>query len=641
MKLQLGLLNTDGRPASPEDLGALLGEFRERPFETSGQIADGPLLMAYRGDRLTFEEDSEVQPSQLGPYTLTWDGRLDNRSDFAPFLGFTDLPSIPDPVIVLKAYRLFGESVFSRLIGEFALTLWCQRTKSLLFVRSTCGARTLYYVLDKNTLTWSSDFAHLVRVSGVALDVNETYVLEYLVSQPSTKLTPLTKVNSVPANSIVCLENGKLKFTRQLWDPTRILPLRYRSDREYEEHCREKLNEAVRVRLRSKHPVFSELSGGLDSSTITLIADQVVRSQNRSPENLQTTSCVYEQSLTCDESSFIRAVEEKRGIDSHLVHEQDLRTTLGLHDPEFTGLPNPLHCFPGRYPTITRSMRPYDSQILLTGGGGDHLFWSEPDGAALVADELRRGNLFRAHRECSLWSRFMNVPYHRLMMTRALPLAFQSFFPGTLRYLRHGVPSWLAPSRSKAVEAALSDSTDFKMYRADPSQQAKLCVLDHMFRFLGSGFHSEYQDLYVSHPYGHRPLVEFCFAVPISQFLRDGQTRSLMRRALADVLPAKTAKRVGKGLLDEADLRALHREWNDVSSVRDWQVSLRGFVKPNQLSESLQKMHLGFLDQSMGLFRLVSLERWLRSLSYVSTTPEPLAVAVNSLAHSPSLLPMR
>lgn len=231
----------------------------------------------------------------------------------------------------------------------------------------------------------------------------------------------------------------------------------------------------------------------------------------------------------------------------------------------------------------------------------------------------------------------MNVPYHRLMMTRALPLAFRSFFPGMHRYMRHGVPSWMAPSRSKSIEAALSGSIGFKTYRAIPSQQAKLAVLDHMFRFLGSGFHSEYQDLYVSHPYGHRPLVEFCFAVPVSQFLREGQTRSLMRRALSNVLPAKTVKRVGKGLVDEAVLRALRREWDDVSNVRDWQVCQRDFVEPKQLSDSLQKMRLGFLDHGMGLFRLVSLERWFRSLSYLGAKSEPRAVPVNSFAHSARL----
>jgi hypothetical protein len=226
------------------------------------------------------------------------------------------------------------------------------------------------------------------------------------------------------------------------------------------------------------------------------------------------------------------------------------------------------------------------------------------------------------------------------MASRALPLAVRSFFPGLFQYLRPTIPGWIVPSRSKAIEATLASLTDFQTCRAVPSQQAKLCVVDHMIRFLGSGFLSEYQELYVSHPYSHRPLVEFCFAVPISQFLRDGQTRSLMRRALCDVLPPKTVKRVGKGLLDEALLRALRREWDDVSNVRDWQVCQRDFVEPRLLSDSLQKMRLGFLDQAVGLLRLVSLERWLRSLSNVHDMPEQQVVRTNSFADSPSLLRM-
>jgi asparagine synthase (glutamine-hydrolysing) len=640
MKLQLGLLNTDGRPVAPEHLTTLLGEFADTPAEISGEVADGPLLMAYRGDRITLEEDSETQPLRHGPYMLTWDGRLDNREDFTTFLGFTNLSIVPDPVIVLKAYQMFGESIFEKLIGEFALTLWSQATRSLFFVRSTCGARTLYYALDKSTLTWSSDFAHLVRVSGVALDVNENYVLEYLVSQPNTKLTPLTKVDAVPANSMVCFENGRLKFTRQLWDPTRIATLRYGSDGEYEEHCREKLTEAVRVRLRAKHTVFSELSGGLDSSSLVLLGDRVLAAKNKPLRNLRTVSCVYEESETCDERNFIRAIEEKRGIDTLLVHEQDQTITLGLKDTKFTGIPNGLHCFPGRYPKFAELMRENQSRVLLSGRGGDHLFWSEPDGSAILADAMRGGNLFRAHRECSLWSRFMNVPYHRLMIGRVLPQTVRSYFPGMFQYLRQPVPGWIAPSRSKAIDGVLSGSTDFKACRAIPSQQAKLSVLDHMFRFLGSGFLSEYRELYVSHPYSHRPLVEFCFATPISQFLRNGQTRSLMRRALAEILPAKTKKRLGKGLLDEAILRALRREWDEVGDVRDWQMCQRDFGEPKHLSDSLQKMRLGFLDQGVGLLRLVSLERWFRSLSHIRATPKPRAVPANAFSEAPTLLPL-
>jgi len=627
MKIQFGSLHLDGRPATPLDSQTLLGDLCQKPAELSGLMAEDSVTMLYRGQRITPEEDFENQPLRIGWYTLTWDGRLDNREELASRIGITQLQSTPDPVIVLKAYIAFGKSVFADLVGEFALTLWCRRTKSLLFARSSCGARTLYYVIDNNQLTWSSDFAHLVRVTGVDLTVNDAYVVEYMVGLPATNITPLTRVGVVAPNRAIQFNRGRLTHTEELWNPSRAPFLEYRTDREYEEHLREVLKDAVRVRLRSKRPVFAELSGGLDSSTITLVADQLLRSQNRSPEGLQTTSCVYERSTTCDESPFIRVIEERRGIDSHLVHEEDLRATLGLQDPEFVGLPNPLHCFPGRYPTIAKSMAPFGARVLLTGGGGDHLFWSEANGTPIVADYIHNGGLLRAHGECRTWSHAASGSYYELLLKRALPLALESWLPAKSRYNRPKLPGWLHPRFQERLVSLTPSFTGYTSWRSTPSKRAQVFFLDQMFRYLGCGFLQEYNDLYISHPYSHRPLVEFCLGTPVSQFLRDGETRSLMRRAFGDLLPRKTARRTSKGLVDESITRTLQKEWSSVSELNQWQVCERGYVARPILWKSLTAANLGVADQAGRLFRLFSLERWLRSLRHVrpDVTPEPSA----------------
>jgi asparagine synthase (glutamine-hydrolysing) len=617
MKLQLGLLYLDGRPTTLDDLAELLGERGHCPTDISDDIADGALIMAYRGDRISPEEESETQPLRRGPLILTWDGRLDNREEFADRLRLRDLEHTSDPAIVLQAYEAFGEGVFDDLIGEFALTLWCGRTKTLQFARSACGARPLYYVLDKDRLVWSSDFAHLVKISNVNLDLNDNYILEYLVWQPSTTHTPLKNVQVVPPNRRVRLEARQLK-TRQLWDPTRISPLRFRTDQEYEELCHEKIYEAVRVRLRSKHPIFAELSGGLDSSTVVLAADKALRTSNHSPQSLQTVSFVYEESQSCDERPFIRTVEEKRGIETHLVRECDQGITLGLEEnPEFTGLPNALHCFPGRYRRISKMMREQHASVLLTGGGGDHLFWSEPDGAPIVADEIRKANVLGAHKACRTWSRIAHIPYYEMLLSKSVPLTYGSIFLRNSSYKQPQIPAWI---HSRHTERPLSTAPAFDGYASwcsSPSRRAQVFIIDHMFRQLGAGIFQEYPDLYVSHPYSHRPLIEFCLGVPVSQFLREGQTRSLMRRSLHDLLPRKTAKRVSKGLVDETIIRALQREWATTTNLEDWQICMRGYVDRAALVHCLKQLRLGILGLSGPLFRLFSLERWLRSLSHI------------------------
>jgi asparagine synthase (glutamine-hydrolysing) len=617
MKLQLGLLHLDGRAATIDDWGNLLGQFAERSTETAGETTNGSLLMAYRGDRITREEDSEVQPLRHGPYILTWDGRLDNREELAERTGLRHYETLSDNQIVLNAYERLGDPVFSDLIGEFALILWCGRTRSLRFARSACGARTLYYVLTQDSLIWSSDFAHLVRITRVDLAVNDKYVVEYLVSQPATTTTPLRYVDVIPSNSVVHFQDGRVKSKRELWNPTRVSALRYRTDGEYEEHFREQMREAVKVRLRAKHPIFAELSGGLDSSTIVLLADEILRSQNRPPDELQTVSCVYEQSETCDELPFIQAVADKRGVDPLLVHEKEQRITLGLDDPRFTGLPNALHCFPGRYSTIAAHMRGYNARVLLTGRGGDHLFWSEADGTPIVADELRKANLLGAHAQCRRWSRAASAPYYDLLVNRAVPVAFESLWPRRSRYKKPEMPVWVHPRHAGMCLADNPDFDGYQTWRAAPSRRAQVFFLQHMFRYLGSGFLREFDELYISHPYSHRPLIEFCLGVPVSQFLRNGNTRSLMRRALKDLLPQKIVKRVSKGLVDETMARALRREWTNTGSLLNWQLCVRGYVTHAHLLESLTITRLGIVHHIGPLVRLFSFERWLRSLSNV------------------------
>lgn len=620
MKLQCGVLHFDDRPITEVNYARLLGDLANEggtgePQDVGGTFKNRSLLMCYRGKRITHEECAEIQPFRIGPYAITWDGRLDNREELGRRLGIGNVNSIPDPTLVLQGYTAFGESVLETLVGEFALVLWCSRTQTLKFARSACGARTLYYAMEQNTLTWSSNFAHLVRVTNVDLTVNDSYAIEYLVSQPPASTSPLKNIGIVPPNRSLGCTRGRFLVARELWDPTRFATVQHRSDKEYEEHLWAMLEEAVTLRLRSNKPVFAELSGGLDSSTIVLMADHVLRKQNRATADLQTTSCVYEQSESCDETRFIQAVEERRQIRTHVVHEPDQEITLGLDDPQFTGPPNPLDCFPGRYPTVAKQMKSSGAGVLLTGCGGDHLFWSEADGAPLVADLISQGRILKAHSACRMWSVAGTASYYELLLRRALPLVLESRSTGDFVYKRPTFPAWLHAKFRQKIPAIAPSFNSCVGWSPAPSKRAQVAFIEHLFRTVGSGVLQSYRGIYVSHPYTHRPLVEFCLGTPVSQFLRNGETRSLMRRAFRGLLPPKTMKRVSKGLLDETIARALQRDRSCISGATRWQICEREYVVPALVTEMLNRARLGNLDYIGNVIRICSLERWLRSLS--------------------------
>jgi asparagine synthase (glutamine-hydrolysing) len=615
MKLQCGAFYRDNKQTTLGDSLALLGSYNSWNGETSGEISNGSLLMLYRGDRLTYEDDNEVQPFQVEPNCWTFDGRLDNREEMADAGGVTSSHNISDLALVARAFERCGEAIFSKLIGEFALVLWQSKARALTFVRSVDGSRPLYYMTDKDRLMWSSDIAHLVRMSREEPTLNAEYIFEYLVFDPLPQNTPFSAIKAVTPGRTLRFVNDAFVQGIALWEPRNISPLEYRSDAEYEEAFRIKIAEAVRVRLRAKGTVALESSGGLDSSSAVSLAAELRDLRGPYAQRLMTLSTVYEKSRTCDERYFIELVQKRCGIETFYVHEEEQQFTAAPTNLTFTGIPNGFDTTPGRFPRFIEYMKEQGARILLTGVGGDHIFCSEVVPEALVADLIQGRQLVEAHRACKTWSRFKAVPYFTLMLKRAVPLALGSLLPEVWRYETLRLPPWINLHGTKELLTRLSMISPEPGLA--PTRRLRLGAVDGFFRAISSGRWNAYPYLYVSHPYNHRPLVEFCLAVPTTQHLRPGQTRSLLRRALADLLPAKIRKRKGKGVIYEALARALQRDWTVLGDIAQWQVCLSGYVKEKELRDCLFKMRMGVDDVSGSAIRAITLERFLRSLSLI------------------------
>lgn len=612
MKLQFGILYRDERVADSQDLTTVLGEYASYNAETSGEFFDGALLMGYRGDKITWEEDTETQPFSLGPYSITFDGRLDNREDIAATIGITADRNLPDPVLILKAYEKYGDSLLPDLIGEFALVLWRKDTRELTFVRSVDGARSLFYVMDDRHLMWCTDIAHLIRVAGLTTKVDRRYIYQYLFTFPSSHLTPFEAVYAVPAGKALRFGRNTISPVLSLWEPRNITPINYKSDAEYEDRFRHELRQAIRPKLRAKGKVFAELSGGLDSSTLTLIAHNILLHDNRDPHILKTLSMVYNRSRTADERYFIRLVEEMRSSNSIYISEDELHFTTNFDDISFTGLPSLFQLRPGKFRSYTQHMAADNARLLLTGEGGDSIFCSTPRPEMLVADLLYGGRVISAHQCCIQLSRFTGIPYFNLLR-RSLPSTLQSAFPQRWQDSAR-IPSWVNLDGER--EAFVDHSNISFNSGLSPSQMLRIRLAESFFRATAASNINDHPQLYVSHPYSHRPLVEFCIAVPMSQMQREGETRSLQRRALSRHLPEKIVKRRGKALLEEPYSRAVQRNWEQLGDVSTWRICIDGYVRAQELQDSMRQMQLGVSSHSANFVPVaLALEGFLRSLS--------------------------
>ena len=121
------------------------------------------------------------------------------------------------------------------------------------------------------------------------------------------------------------------------------------------------------------------------------------------------------------------------------------------------------------------------------------------------------------------------------------------------------------------------------------------------------------QHLDYTHPFAHRPLVEFLMTVPADVLCRPGEPRRLMRSALSDLWPLKLRERRSKGLFNAPWQEALRPMARVLLNARELHVVERGFVDGASVCSRLERLSLGLDCNESQLRQIILLELWLRN----------------------------
>ncbi len=573
--------------------------------------------MTYRAFHTTKESQFESQPlTSTDGHMLTWDGRLDNRDDLIAELFSGPRSRIfTDVEIVLAAYLRWGQNCFVRLVGDFCLALWDPHQKLLLLVRDVVGTRPISYHLHRGGVVWSTELIPLLDVTNIRREVEEEYVAGFLMRYPEPGITPYKNVLAVKPNHIVSInQSGQLKET-SYWrlDPDR--EIRYRRDEEYEEHFIHEFGAGMKAHLRSHRPVFSEASGGLDSSSIVCVGDGLIKSGQVQGTRLDTISHVYDESTTADESKFIQILEEHIGRSGHHLKESEYPYLKQL-DRMRSLVPNGVDVFAEYYRGAQDTMDRAGARVLLSGEGGDQMIGSSDDPSPELCDLLVQLKFLTLHKRLGVWSGALKRSYLWLLWQRTiiptLPQSLQSICSKPVNQM----PPWFNGDfvvRARLKERLLSkvDTGEFRL----PSARDQYAGFASAATHIASGYRRQRFNGELRYPFMYRPLVEFLQSIPFEQHIRPGETRSLMRRALRTALPERIARRRTKGNPHEAICRAVIRELPSLRMLfKDPRVDAYGYVDPVALFEALELASHGLRIRIVSLLKTISLELWLRTL---------------------------
>lgn len=607
MSLQFGKLYFSSRPAEPIDLDlprSILARYSSDPEDS---YSDGNVEIIHRAFHTTQESRREKQPvvSESGA-VVTWDGRLDNRGELVTEIHGRPSTLSPDVEIVAAAFDRWGTDCFQKLIGDWAVSIWVPQFRTLFLATDFVGTRHLYYSITKDQITWSTILDPLILPAPHSFELEEEYVAGWLCSFPASHLTPYRGVLEVPPCSYVRLSKEGSQCSKY-WDFDPGKQIRYRSDGEYEEHFRRLFTRSVKRRLRCDSPVLAELSGGVDSSSIVCVADDILACE--CGPRLDTVSYYDDSEPNWDERPFFTRIEERRGrTGCHInVHRDQQEEDISFADyglsPDQAGRDS------AAYLQLGACLKRSRSRVLLSGIGGDEVLGGVPNPIPELADLLVSGEIRRLAQQLKVWALSLRKPWIHLLRDTLLVFARPS------QSDRRKYARWMSIEFMARNQRALSGySARVKVVGSSPSFQENLDTLEGLRRQIASAVLPAHPSYEVRYPYLDRDLLEFLYAIPRQQLVRPKERRSLMRRALKDIVPDEVLNRRRKAFVVRAPVISISRQLKRIAEARDLTMSTLHIIDRTRLVDEMRRAVCGADVAIVPLLRAFTLEAWITNL---------------------------
>ena len=613
MSSQTGILYLDQTPIE-QTAACLFRALGPQDTDGRGEYRDAGLFMAHAATWIDDIAASEQQPhtSALGN-TITFDGRLDNRDDLLLRLRGHLSGYQTDCALALAAYEAWSLDGLGSLVGDWSLVIWEPSKRSIILASDYAGGRPLFYSANSHRVIWSSYLKPLVAIAG-ATELDDHFVAGFLTGDGSPSHTPYRGIRFVPTGTALRLSANGVQ-SHAFWKLPVHNQIRYEDERQYDEQLRALFRDSVRARLRTRHPVCSDLSGGLDSSSIVCMASHLIARGEAEAPNL--TSISFGSPGAADEK-FYKTVQNFCGIESAYLNTDDFPFLSLDHLDQAS--PAPWGALFNQLAQITKQR---DSRVYFTGLGGDLLMGNFVDNSEQLAVPMRSGNIGAALKDAIGWSKATRVPVPALLW-RGWLTNLPANWPIPTRYqilasatIRERYSDSLTPRFKSRTGLSNPDWVWSTRWKDAPPERRK--HFKSLAKCLESGFFrppEQLQHLYRTHPFTHRPLVEFLLAIPADVLCKPGEPRRLMRRAFRELLPPDVVKRRSKASFTGTFLESVRPAAKALlASSRPLLVAEYGFVENSEVRERLDRVTQSLSCREAQLRQIVLFEHWLRSVA--------------------------
>lgn len=516
-----------------------------------------------------------------------------------------------DTECIVHGYAQWGEEVFARLRGMFAIAILDLREDKLVLARDRLGKKPLYYTTTRDgTLAFASELKCLFKVPGFSPSVSKRATQDYFamgyVPEPATIYEEVSKL---PPAHVMVVAGGKTSM-RSYWTP--VFEPKWRDDEStLTSRLIEQLEDAVKVRLVSDVPFGAFLSGGIDSSVVAALMARNLGTP------LKTFTIGFKEA-EFNELDDARVVARHIGSEHHeLVVEANAVTMLEdlvwYFDEPF-GDSSSLPTY------LVSKLAAGHVKMVLSGDGGDELFAGYTRYRKYEQlEQLRRRTLGLAGPALRLAGALL--PGERGFRLGRIGQRLGQPFPD--RYLS-GVALNTRADLSMLLRPEVGDMDPFgsvrhHFQRADIESDMEKILAGDMATYLSDDIMVKVDRMSMATsiearaPLLDHQLIEFCARVPYEYKLRNGTTKYLLKQAAARLLPAQVMQKRKQGFAIPV-ARWLREDLKDLmqETLSDRRFRERGIFNEQGVRQCMDDHLSGRRDCSEQLWLLLTYEMWAR-----------------------------
>lgn len=550
---------------------------------------------------------------------LVYNGEIYNYRELkTTHLNDYPFESLSDSEVILALYEKYGMDCVQYLRGMFAFALWDEKNQRLFCARDRFGIKPFYFIQQQESFAFASEMKALLPFLNT-IETDQNALSEYLIFQYTLGQETLFKnIHQLMPAHVLIWQNNTIEI-KKYWDISYTIDFDH-SASYFEEKLAFLLEDSVKYHQVSDVKIGSYLSGGIDSSLISILAAESDSNFYGSFHGTFTDYPGY------DECAYAQEVAQKIGKDLHVLRivPQDFIDHI---EKIIYHLDTPV-AGPGSFPQyMTSKMAASHVKVVLAGQGGDEIFggyaryliaYFEQCIKAAIEGTYKNGN-FVVTPESIIPNLTLLQEYKPLLREFWREGLFGSLDERYFRLLDRSVDTqheidWQQFDKNTVLER-------FKKIFNSQDNVSKEAYFDKMTHFdfkclLPALLHVE-DRMSMAHglesrvPFLDHPLVEFAATIPANIKFPGGRMKALLKDVFGKKIPDKVLNR-----RDKMGFPVPLKEWFSgplkefVFDIFSSKVAAsRGFYDPQKVLKNLEQSS----QFSRKVWGLLCLELWYRT----------------------------